>query len=110
MAVCHRLRRAHENRQIPNPHIKLVGANTLRVVGEIAEDTEDIFYKEVGNRESHAGESPHEKVSWVGEILIKRGATIQDGVWPGIAVIDPSKIRINEDPEYRKPREECFAR
>jgi hypothetical protein len=110
MAMCHRLRRAHESRQIPNPHTKLVSADTLRVVGGIIEDTEDIFYKKVGNRESHAGESPHEEVGRVGEILIKRGVTIQDGVWPGIAVINPSKIRINEDPEDRKPREGCFAR
>jgi hypothetical protein len=108
--MSHQLRRAHESRQIPNPHTKLAGADTLRVIGGIIEDTEDIFYKKVGNRESHASEPPHEEVGRVGKILIKRGVTIQDGVWPGIAVIDPSKIRINEDPEYRKPREECFAR
>jgi len=57
-----------------------VGADTLRVIGGFIEDTEDIFYKKVCNRQSHAGEPPHENVGRVGEILIKRGATILDGV------------------------------
>jgi hypothetical protein len=93
MAMCHRLRRAHESRQIPNPDTKLVGADTLRVVGGIIEDTEDIFHKKVCNREGHAGESPHEEVGPVGEILIERRATIPvpDGVYPGIAMINPSR-------------------
>jgi hypothetical protein len=48
-----------------------VGANTLRIIGGIIEDTEDIFHKKVCNRESHAGESPHEEVGSVGKIIVK---------------------------------------
>jgi hypothetical protein len=69
--MCRRLRGGHESGQFPNPYTKLTGTNTLRVISWIVEDTKHIFDKEISNRKSHAGESPHKEVGRVGKILIK---------------------------------------
>ena|SRR5229473_5108342 len=57
--------------------------NTLRVISWIPEDPKHIFDKEIRNRKSHAGESPHDEGDRVGKVLIKRGATALDRVHPG---------------------------
>jgi hypothetical protein len=90
--MCRRLRGGHESGQLPNPYPKLTGTNTLRVISWIVEDAKHIFDKEIRNRKSHAGESPHEEVGRVEKILFKRGTTIPDRVHPGIAMIKPMKI------------------
>jgi hypothetical protein len=82
----------HENGQVSNPFTKFTSTNTLRVIGWILEDAKHIFDKEIRNRKSHAGESPHEEADRVGKVLIKRGATTLDRVHPGIAMIKPTGI------------------
>ena len=91
------LRRTHESGQIPNPYTKLASANALRVIRGVVKDAEDIFDKEICNRKSHTGESSHEELGPVGKILIKGGAAMC--VYPRVAMIDPKRIRLSEDPE-----------
>lgn len=91
------LRRTHESGQIPNPHTKLASANALRIIGGVVKDAEDIFDKEIRNRKSHSGESPHEEFGPVGKILIEGGAAMC--VHPRVAMINPRRIGLSDDPE-----------
>jgi len=90
------LRRSHESGQLPNPYTKLAGANALRVVGGVVKDAEDIFDKEICNRKSHTGESPHEELGPAGKVVIEGGAVMC--VHPRVAMINPRRIRLSEDP------------
>jgi hypothetical protein len=91
------LRRAHESGQVPNPYAKLAGANALRVVGGVVKDAEDIFDKEICNRKSHAGESPHEELGPVGKVEIEGAAAMC--VHPRVVMINPKRIRLSDDPK-----------
>ena len=100
--MCRRLRGSHEGRQVPNPHTKLTGTDTLRVIGRILEDAKHIFDKKIRNRKGHARESPHKEVGRVQKILVKRGETILDRVYPRIAMIEPTRNWMSEDPGTQK--------
>jgi hypothetical protein len=100
--MCRQLRRAQKSRQIPNPCTKLVGANTLRVIGGVIKDAEDIFDKKVYNRKCHTSESPHEEVNRVRKIPIKRGASILNCIHPGVDMINPNRVWISEDSEEQE--------
>jgi hypothetical protein len=99
-----RLRSGHTSRQVPNPYTKLTGTDTLRIVGWIVEDAKHIVDKKICDRKSHTGKPPHEEVGRVQKILIERGETVLDRVNPWIAVIEPTRIWMSEDPGSQKDR------
>jgi len=92
VGMCLRLRGCHESRQVPNPYAKLASINTPRVIGRVVKDAEHVLDKKVRHRESHARESPHEEAHRVRKILIKRGATTVGRVYPGVVVIEPTRM------------------
>ena len=102
MCMRRRLRSGHESRQVPNPHTKLTSTDTLRVIGRILEDAKHIFHKEIRNRKGHARKSPHEEVGRIQKILVKGGETILDRVHPRIAMIEPTRNWMSDDPGTQK--------
>jgi len=58
----------------------------------VIKNAEHILDEKVCHRESHASESPHEEARRLGKILIKRGATAVDRVYPGVGVMEPTRM------------------
>jgi hypothetical protein len=103
--VCHRMRLAHESRQVPNPYTKRVCANALRVINGVIKDAEGISDEKFATGNVIPTDRRNE-INRIRKILIKREASILDCDYPRIGMIDPSRIRISEGPEEQES-DEC---
>jgi len=75
---------------------------TPRVVSRVTKNAEHILDKKACHGESHAGEMPHEEAHRVGKISVKRRETIHECVYPGTAVVNPTKMWMKKDAKNKE--------
>lgn len=64
----HAMAATEERRKVLDPHSKLAGRNTRRIVARVVQDAEDSVGKKLSHRSCHACEAHHEKVDRIATV------------------------------------------